>query len=153
MQDHRQKFSVYLKYRLWKNKWQQWNQQSKWSLKHLKKVLLKWWRHQKQVHQKQDHQKLKVNRRWKNQNVKGCLKVLITPSIAEDQKSKATTNSNEFEGIGCLFFEERWQSTIVRSVQPLPPLLSLCLCYKTRITAMPATMFLQTWNEFEIDPP
>ena len=34
-------------------------------------------------------------------------KVLITPSIAEDQKSKATANSNEFEGIGCLFFEKR----------------------------------------------
>jgi len=29
------------------------------------------------------------------------------PSIAKDQKSKATANSNEFEGIGCLFFEER----------------------------------------------
>jgi len=28
------------------------------------------------------------------------------PSIAEDQKSKATANSNGFEGIGCLFFEE-----------------------------------------------
>jgi len=36
-----------------------------------------------------------------------CSKVLITPSIAEDQKSKATANSKEFEGIGCLFFEER----------------------------------------------
>jgi len=36
VQDHRQKFSVYLKYRFWKNKWEQWNQQSKWSLKHLK---------------------------------------------------------------------------------------------------------------------
>ena len=81
-----------------------------------------------------------------------CSKVLITPSIAEDQKSKATANSNEFEGIGCLLFEERWQSTIVRSLQPLPPRLSLCLCYRTRITAMPATMFLHTWNGFEIDP-
>jgi len=28
-------------------------------------------------------------------------------SIVEDQKSEATTNSNELEGIGCLFFEER----------------------------------------------
>jgi len=28
----------------------------------------------------------------------------------------------------------------------------LCLCYRTRITAMPATMFLHTWNGFEIDP-
>ena len=105
-------------------------------MKHLKKVFLKWWRHQKQIHQKQDHQKLKIIRRWKNQGFKGCSKVLITPSIAEDRKSKATANSNEFEGIGFLFFEERWQSTIVRSVQPLPPLLSLCLCYRTRITTM-----------------
>jgi len=31
---------------------------------------------------------------------------LITPSIAEDKKSKATANSNGFEGIGWLFFEE-----------------------------------------------
>jgi len=73
-------------------------------------------------------------------------------SIAEDHKNKATVISNEFEGIRCLFFEERWQSTIVRSVQPLPPLLRVCLCYKTRITATPATMFLQTLNGFEIDP-
>jgi len=103
VQDHRQKFSVYLKYRFWKNKWEQCNQQSKGSLKHLKKVLLKWWHHQKK-----DHQKLKIIRRWKNQSFKGCSNVLITPSIAEDHKSKATANSNEFEGIGCLFFEERW---------------------------------------------
>jgi len=117
-----------------------------WSL-----VLLKWWHHQKQVHQKHLIRS-KITRRWKNQNFKGCSKVLITPSIAEHQKSKATVISNEFEGIGCLFFEECWQSTIVRSVQPLPPLLSLCLCYKTRITALPATMFLHTGNGFEVDP-
>jgi len=160
--DHRQKISVYLKYRFWKNKWEQWNQQSKGSLKHLKKVLLKSSAPEVMTsseassseapHQKQNHQKVKIIRRWNNQSFKGCSKVLITPSIAEDQKSKTTVNSNEFEGIGCLFFEERWQSTIVRSVQPLPPLLSLCLCYRTRITATPATMFLHTWNDFEIDP-
>jgi len=138
----------------WKNKWEQWNQQSKWSLKHLKKVLLKWWRHQKQVHQKHLI-KSRITRSWRSsgdERIKGCSKVLITPSIAKDQKSKATTNSNEFEGIGCLFFEERWQSTILRSLQPLSPLLSLCLCYRTRITATPATMFLPTWNGFDIDP-
>jgi len=104
------------------------------------------------LHQKQNHQKLKIIRRWKNQSFRGCLKVLITPSITKDQKSKATVISNEFEGIVCLFFEERWQSTIVRSVQPQPPLLSLCLYYRTRITVMPATMFLHTGNGFEIDP-
>jgi len=49
-------------------------------------------------------------------------------------------------------FVERWQSTILRSVQPLPPLHRVCLCYKTRITALPATMFLHTLNAFEIDP-
>ena len=38
---------------------------------------------------------------------KKVLKDLITPSIAEDQKSEATTNSNEFESVGSLFFEER----------------------------------------------
>ena len=31
----------------------------------------------------------------------------ITSSIAEDQKSKATTILKGFEGIGCLFFKER----------------------------------------------
>jgi len=103
-------------------------------------------------HQNQDHQKLKIISRWKNQSFKDLSKLLITPSIAEDQKSKATANSNEFEDIWCLFFEKRWQSTIVQSIQPLPPLLNLCLCYRTRITAMPATMFLHTWNGFEIDP-
>jgi len=65
--------------------------------------------------------------------------------------SEATTNSKEFEGIGCLFFEEHLQNTIIRSIQQLSPLHNFCLCYKTRITATPATMFLQTWNGFEID--
>jgi len=147
------------RYRFWKNKWEQWNQQSKGSLKNMKKVLLKFSATEVMTsseassseapHQKQNHQKLKIIRRWKNQNFKGCWKILTMPSIAEDQKIKATVNSNEFEGIGCLFFEERWQSTIVWSVQSL---LNLCLCYKTRITVMPATMFLHTWNGFEIDP-
>ena len=55
VQDHRQKFEIII--RLWKNKREQRNQW-KASLKRLKrtapevKVLLKWWRHQKQVHQK-----------------------------------------------------------------------------------------------------
>jgi len=117
VQDHRQKFSVYLKYRFWKNKWEQWNQQSKWSLKHPKKLLLKSSAPEvmmsseasssEATHQKQNHQKLNIIRRWKNQSFKGCSKVLITPSIAKDQKSKATVKSNGFEGIGCLFSEER----------------------------------------------
>jgi len=42
--------------------------------------------------------------------------------------------------------------TIVRIVQPLPPLLCSCLCNKTRITALLAEMFLQTRNALEIDP-
>jgi len=29
---------------------------------------------------------------------------------------------------------------------------NFCLSYKTRIIALFATMFLQTWNGFEIDP-
>ena len=112
-----------------------------------RQVLLKWWCHyQKQVYQKHlirsnitrnnfSLEYLKIIRSWKNWSFKGCSNDLITPSIAEDQKSKAMVISNKFEGIGCLFFEERWQSTILRSVQPLPPLLNLCLCYKTRIIA------------------
>jgi len=32
---------------------------------------------------------------------------LIMPSIAEDQKSEATTILKGFKGIGCLFFKER----------------------------------------------
>jgi len=114
-QNHRQKFSVYLEYRFWKNKWEQWNQQSKGSLKHLKKVLLKSSAPEVMTsseassseapHQKQDHQKLNIIRTWKNQSFKGYSKDLITSSIVEDQKSKTTVNTNEFEGIGCLFFE------------------------------------------------
>jgi len=55
VQDLTQKFEIII--RFWKNKREQRNQQ-KGSLKRLKrtapeiKVLLKWWRHQKQVHQK-----------------------------------------------------------------------------------------------------
>jgi len=115
-----------------------------WSL-----VLLKWWCHQKQVHQKhlirsrrspeaevhQEMQDLKLQRLFNGFNFVKAL-----------QQSEATTILKGFESIRCLFFGERWQSTIVRSVQPLPPLLCFCLCYRTRITALPATMFPLNWN-------
>jgi len=29
---------------------------------------------------------------------------------------------------------------------------SVCVCNRTRIKTMPAPVFLQTWNGFEIDP-
>ena len=96
-------------------------------------------------YQKQYHQKLKFIRRWETSNFKGCSTDLISSSIAEEWKSEATTNLKGFESIRCLFSQERWQRTIVRTVQPLPPLLCSCLCIKTRITAMPATM----WRDFK----
>jgi len=118
-----------LKHRFWKNKWEQWNQQVG-SLKHMKKrgsedkVLLKCWRHQKQDHQKQiSSEDLKIIRSWENWSFKGCSNDLITSGIAEDWKNEATANSNGFEGIGCFFVGECWKRTIVRSVQPLSPLL------------------------------
>jgi len=73
-------------------------------------------------------------------------------SIAKDWKSVITVLKMKFESIGCLFYQERWQRTIVRTVQPLPPLLCSCLCNKIRITALSAEMFLHTRNAFEIDP-
>jgi len=54
---------------------------------------------------------------------KGCWNDLISSSIAENWKDKATANSNGFEGIGCFYVGESWQRTIVRSVQLLSPLL------------------------------
>ena len=68
-----------------------------------------------------------------------------------NRKSVAAVVVKEFESIGCLFSQERWQRTIVQTVQPLPSLLCSCLCIKTRIIVMPAVMFLQTRNAFEID--
>jgi len=73
-------------------------------------------------------------------------------SIAKDWKSVTTVLEMKFESIGCLFYQERWHRTIVRTVQSLPPLHCSCLCNKTRITALPAEMFLHTRNAFEIDP-
>jgi len=85
--------------------------------------------HQKQHHQKltsleaKDHQELKIIISCENWSFKDCSNDLITPSIAEDWKNEATANSNGFEGIGCFFVGESWKRTIVRSVQPLSPLL------------------------------
>jgi len=73
-------------------------------------------------------------------------------SFAKDWKRVTTALEMKFESIGCLVYQERWQRTIVRTVQPLPPLLCSCLCNKTRITTLPAEMFLHTRNAFEIDP-
>jgi len=61
---------------------------------------------------------------------KGCSNDLISSNIAEDWKNKATTNSNGFEGIGCFYVGESWQRTIVRTIQPLSPLL--CFLPATR---------------------
>jgi len=66
---------------------------------------------------------MQIIRSWENWSFKGCSNGLITPSIAEEWKNEARTNSNGFEGIGCFFFGESWKRTIVRSVQPLSPLL------------------------------
>jgi len=78
----------------------------------------------------EDHQELKIIRSWRSseagrlKNFKCCSNEdWITPIIAEDWKNKATAISNGFEGIECVFIRERWKRTIVRSVQPLPPLL------------------------------
>ena len=75
------------------------------------------------IKRSEDHQELKIIRSWENWSFKRCSNDLITPSIAEDWKNEATTNSNGFEGIGCFFVGESWKRTIVRSVQPLSPLL------------------------------
>jgi len=73
----------------------------------------------------EDHQELKD---WRTS--KCCSNEdWITSIIAEDWKSKATTNSNGFEVIGCLFVGESWKKTIVWSVQPLSPLL--CFVFAT----------------------
>ena len=152
--------SLSIFYRVWKNKLRAMEstrmkleaseEKCSWS-----QVFLKWWHHQK-LH----HQKLSFVRSWRSSEAEDhqqiervkALKDLISSNITEDQKSEATTNLKGFESIGCLFSQDRWQRTIVRTVQPLSLLLYLCLYIKTRITAMPATMFLQTRNAFEIDP-
>jgi len=77
------------------------------------------------------HQKLMSSEAERLKNFKCCSNEdWITPIIAEDWKSEAMANSNEFEVIGCLFVGESWKRTIVRSVQPLPPLL--CFLSATR---------------------
>ena len=107
----------------------------------------------KAPHQKQDHQKLKFIRGWKILKIQELeLCPWSRPSFAKDWKSITMGLEKEFESIRCLFYQERWQRTIVRTVQPLPPLLCLCLYNKTRITALPAEMCLHTRNTFEIDP-
>ena len=73
------------------------------------------------------HQELKIIRSWENWSFKDCSNDLISSIIAEDLKIKTTTNSIGFEGIVCFFVGESWKRTIVRSVQPLSPLLCLCL--------------------------
>jgi len=55
-----------------------------------------------------DHQKLTSSEAGRLKNFKCCSNEdLITPIIAEDWKNKTTANSNESEGIGCLFFGKR----------------------------------------------
>jgi len=125
------------------------------------KALLKWWHVIKSEFirswsssevsssEAENHQKLQFIRRCKLKVSKAVQWIHYRLSIAKEWKRRATTNSKALDACS---FVKRWQSTIVRSVQPLPPLHRVCLWYKTRITALPATMFLHTWNAFEIDP-
>jgi len=97
-----------------------------------------------------NHQKLKFTRRCKLKVSKVVQWIQCRLNIAKEWKRGTTTNSKGFKSIG--FKTTNSRGTIMRSVQPLPPLLRVCLCYKTRITTLSATMFLHTWNAFEIDP-
>jgi len=40
--------------------------------------------------------------------------IIITPISSEEYKPGATANSEDLEGIGCLFFGKRWKRTIVQ---------------------------------------
>jgi len=61
-----------------------------------------------------------------------------TPIIAEDWKYKATANSNGFEGIGCLYFGERWKRTNCTKCTTSISTTLFCVCNRTRTTAVPA---------------
>ena len=98
------------------------------------------------------HQKLKFIKLCKLEDSKVVQWFGCRIYIAKEWKRVTTANSKEFKSIGCLFLFEALTKYKVRIVQPLSPLPRVCLCYKTRITALPATVFLHTWNGFEIVP-
>jgi len=77
--------------------------------------------------------------------------VIITPNIAEEEKPEATANSEEFEGIWCLFFGERWKRTIVQVYNHYLHYSDLCM-HCTRTTVVSTLVFLYTCNGFEIVP-
>jgi len=162
VQDHRQKFSVSLKHRSWKNKWEQWNQQER-SLKRLKKrgskdkcswstdairstsseahitrstFHQKFWRSSKAERTEASKRMFKgfksrlsfqKTRRMKQRAIQMDLKSLDAYSLKKVEKEKLYELYNHY------------LTTL------------LCLCNKTRITTMPAPVFLHTWNGFEID--
>jgi hypothetical protein len=71
----------------------------------------------------EDHQKLQFIRRCKTQSFKSCSMEL---NLSKHCKRQGMWSNGHFEGIWrhwMLIFKKRWQSTIVWSVQPLPPLL------------------------------
>ena len=143
-----------------KNKWEQWQLQKgslcckKEVLKKLtssevplQKLFTRSWRHQRfwRSSRAEDHQKLKDWRlqmlfKWYCNHTYFCRRL----------EHEATANSKESESIGCYSFENL-ERTIVRSVQPLSPLLWF-VSASTRTLVVPTLVFFHTWNGFEIDP-
>jgi len=96
------------------------------------------------------HQKFKFIKLCKLEDSKVVQWIGCRIYIVKERKRVTTANSKGFKSIGCLFLFEALTKYKVQTVQPLSPLPRVYLCYKTRITALPATVFLHTWNGFEI---
>jgi len=100
-----------------------------------------------------DHQNQQFIRRCKLNDSKVVQWIHFRLSIAEEWKRGATTKFKGFESIRSMFFEERWQSTLCTNCTTTSSTKqSLSLLQDKDNSSAPATMFLHTWNEFEIDP-
>jgi len=123
-----------------------------------RQVLLKCWRHQKHLTRSTSHQKhissevLKIIISWMNWSFKRLFK---GSNHAYRCRRLEGWSNDHFKWIWSHWMLIRWRELKKDNCMNCTTTIStilFCLYNKTRITTMPAPLFLQTWNRFEIDP-
>ena len=89
---------------------------------------------------------------WKTEELQNVVQMKInTTVIAGDWENKTTAISNGFEGLDA-YSVESVEKGLLYEVYNHYLHYSIFMSASTRTTIVPATVFLQTWNGFEIDP-
>ena len=79
------------------------------------------------------------------------MKIESCPSLQKTERLKQQLIQMDLKSLDAYSFE-RVEKGQLYEVYNITSTTLFCVCNRTRTTDVPATVFLQTWNGFEIDP-